>query len=44
MNFHQALMIIGFIMFLAWPLAIFMLRDRPSDMNQFPDGDSVAPG
>ena len=43
LNFHQALMIIGFMMFLAWPLAIFVLRDKPSDVGQFPDGDSVPP-
>jgi MFS family permease len=41
LDFRQALLIIGFIMFLAWPLAIFILRDKPSDKGQFPDGDAV---
>ena len=41
LNFHQALLIIGLIMFLAWPLAMFILRDKPSDKGQFPDGDEV---
>ncbi len=27
-------------MFVAWPIALFMLRDKPSDMGQFPDGDT----
>ena len=26
-------------MFLAWPLALFVLRDRPSDKGLFPDDD-----
>jgi MFS family permease len=26
-------------MFLAWPFALFVLRDRPVEMGQFPDGD-----
>ena len=25
-------------MFLAWPFALFVLKDRPSDIGQFPDG------
>ena len=25
-------------MFLAWPLAFFVLKDRPSEIGQFPDG------
>jgi MFS family permease len=43
LNFHQALIIIGFVMFLAWPLALFVLRDKPADKGQFPDGDLVPP-
>jgi len=42
-DFHKALIIIGAVMFLAWPFAIFILRDKPSEMNQFPDGDAEAP-
>jgi MFS family permease len=42
-GFRQALFIIGLIMFLAWPLAMFVLRDKPSDVGQFPDGDDAPP-
>jgi MFS family permease len=42
-TYHQALLIIGCLMFVAWPIAIFILKDKPSDVGQFPDGDLVAP-
>jgi len=42
-NFHTALIIMGGMMFLAWPIALFLIRDKPSDMGLFPDGDSHAP-
>ena len=42
-GFHTALMILGALMFLAWPVAWFVLKDRPSDVGQFPDGASEAP-
>jgi len=38
-SFRAALLAIACMMFLAWPLAIFVLRDRPGEMGQFPDGD-----
>ncbi len=38
LGFHKALMIIGALMFLAWPLAIFVIRDRPSEMGMHADG------
>lgn len=37
-TFRNALLAVGCIMFLAWPFAIFMLKDRPSEIHQFPDG------
>jgi MFS family permease len=37
-SFRTALLAIGSIMFLAWPLAFFVLKDRPSEIGQFPDG------
>ncbi|MGI8990661.1 MAG: MFS transporter [Bryobacteraceae bacterium] len=37
-GFHNALIVIGALMFLAWPLAIFVIRDRPSEMGLFADG------
>jgi MFS family permease len=38
-TFRGALLAIGCVMFLAWPIAFFVLKDRPSDVGQFPDGD-----
>ncbi len=37
--------LIGFAccLFLAWPIAIFGLRDKPKDMGQFPDGEAAPP-
>ncbi|MEP6716965.1 MAG: MFS transporter [Terriglobia bacterium] len=37
-SFRTALLVVGCIMFLAWPFAWFVLKDRPSDVGQFPDG------
>lgn len=41
-GFHGALFCLGLVVLLAWPLAMFILRDRPAEMGQFPDGASVA--
>jgi nitrate/nitrite transporter NarK len=38
-GFQTALMIIGCLMLLVWPVALFMMKDRPADVGQFPDGD-----
>ena len=38
-GFQNALIAIGCMMFLAWPLALFLMKDKPSDVGQFPDGD-----
>jgi MFS family permease len=38
-TFRGALLAIGCVMFLAWPFALFMLKDRPAEIGQFPDGD-----
>ncbi len=44
LDFHKALMIMGACVLLAWPLAIFVLRDRAADKGQYPDGaDQPAP-
>jgi len=37
-GFRVALVSIGAAMLLAWPLALFVMRDRPSDMGQSADG------
>jgi MFS family permease len=42
-GFRGALLIIGAMMFLAWPIALLMIRNRPSEVGQFPDGDAAAP-
>jgi MFS family permease len=42
-DFHTALIVWGVLMFLAWPLAIFVLRDRAADMGLHPDGDPEPP-
>ena len=43
LNFHTALMIIGAMVLLAWPLAIFFIRDKPAEKGQFPDGADTPP-
>jgi MFS family permease len=42
-SFRTALMVVGFVMVAAWPIALFVLKDRPSDVGQFADGDLEAP-
>jgi MFS family permease len=42
-GYHQALLIIGLVMFVAWPIAFFVLKNKPSEVGQFPDGDLVPP-
>jgi len=42
-GFRQALTILGAIVLLCWPLALLVLRDKPSDVGQYPDGDSAPP-
>jgi len=37
-NFHFALIVWGALLFLAWPLATFVIRDRPGEMGLYPDG------
>jgi MFS family permease len=39
--YQQALQISGVVLLLAWPVAIFVLRDRPEDVGQTPDGEPV---
>lgn len=41
-DYKTALIAVAGMLLLAWPIAIFILRDRPADMNQFPDGASHA--
>ncbi|MBC8164269.1 MAG: MFS transporter [Bryobacteraceae bacterium] len=38
-GFQTALIAIGCFMMFAWPIALFLLKDRPADVGQNPDGD-----
>jgi MFS family permease len=42
-GFRTALLVIGVLMFAAWPVALLLIRNKPSDMGLFPDGDAMAP-
>jgi MFS family permease len=42
-GFRTALNVLGALMFLAWPLAFFLLKDRPEQIGQFPDGALTPP-
>jgi MFS family permease len=42
-GFQQALILIGGIMLMTWPLALIFMRDKPSEKGQFPDGGMFAP-
>jgi MFS family permease len=37
-NFHTALIVVGCIMFVAWPIAFFVIRDRPEEKGLYADG------
>ncbi len=39
-GFQAVLLFIGACMLLAWPVAIFIMRDKPGDIGQCADGDS----
>src|SRR5947199_678253 len=36
-GFQTALMAVGGLMFLTWPLSLFLLKDKPFEIGQFPD-------
>jgi MFS family permease len=42
MPYRSVLMLMGLVMLLPWPVAFFLLKDRPEDIGQGPDGDDVA--
>lgn len=42
-GFRTALNVLACLMFIAWPLALLVLKDHPQDINQFPDGADAAP-
>lgn len=39
LGFQGALTAIGGLMLLAWPIALFAMKDRPAEIGQYPDGD-----
>jgi len=41
-GFQTALQIIGAMMLVAWPIALWLMRDRPAEVGQFPDGEAEA--
>lgn len=42
-GWRNALLTLGGLVLLAWPLAIFVLKDKPADVGQYPDGASEPP-
>jgi MFS family permease len=43
MPYTDALKVSSFVMLLAWPVAIFVLRDHPNDIGQLVDGVPTSP-
>lgn len=41
-GFQSALLMIGGMLLLIWPIAFFLVKDKPGDIGQFPDGASHA--
>ena len=39
MPYRSAIQVLGLTLLVAWPLAFFVLKDRPEDLGQHPDGD-----
>jgi MFS family permease len=42
-GFRTALIILAGIVLLAWPIVLLLLKDRPANIGQYPDGDSTPP-
>ena len=42
-GFQMALIGVGALMLITWPLAIFLLKDKPYDLGQYPDGADHPP-
>ncbi len=38
LHYTSALQWLGCLMFVVWPLALFVIKDRPEDVGQLPDG------
>jgi MFS family permease len=42
-GFHTALIVLGLLMFGAWPFALFVMKDRPAEKGLYPDGAAEPP-
>ncbi len=42
-GYHTALFVLAGLLFIAWPIILLVLKDKPSDIGQYPDGDAHAP-
>lgn len=42
-GYHTALTVLGLIVLLAWPVVLFVMKDKPSDIGQNPDGAAEPP-
>jgi len=42
-GFQAALTAVGCLLFLAWPLAFFLIKDKPGEAGQYPDGSAGPP-
>ncbi len=42
LGFQNALLTIGGLLLLIWPISLFLIKDRPSDLGLFPDGADQA--
>ena len=43
MPYRSVLAVMGLVMLLPWPIAFFILKDRPEDIGQAPDGERCRP-
>jgi len=41
-GYRAALVVLGGMVMICWPVAMGILRDKPAEAGQFPDGDSAA--
>jgi Na+/melibiose symporter-like transporter len=42
-GYHRALMVLAGLILLAWPIVLFVMKDKPSDIGQNPDGAAQPP-
>ena len=42
-GYHTALMVLGGLILLAWPVVLLVMKDKPSDIGQNPDGAAEPP-